>query len=57
MSGGLALLRAFCQWKIEHHLSTVFFSFSLFLEPISYRRPEPLSRPDAQYCRVVTVVY
>ena len=27
MSGGLVLLRAFCQWKIEHQLSTVFFLF------------------------------
>ena len=26
MSGGLALLRAFCQWKIEHQVST-FISF------------------------------
>jgi len=23
----LAVLRAFCQWKIEHQLSTVFFHF------------------------------
>ena len=27
VSGGLALLRAFCQWKIEHELSTVFYFF------------------------------
>ena len=29
MSGDLALLRAFYQWKIEHQLSTVFPSFSV----------------------------
>jgi len=29
VSGGLALLRAFCSWKIEHQVSTV-FSFSFF---------------------------
>ena len=37
-------------------ISTVFFFFILFLSPVSYRRPESLSRPDAQYCRVVTVL-
>jgi len=25
VSGGLALLRAFCQWTIEHHVSTVLY--------------------------------
>ena len=28
--GGLGLLRAFCQWKIEHQLRTVFFFFIFF---------------------------
>ena len=31
MSGGLALLRAFYQWKIEHQLSTAFFLFHSFV--------------------------
>ena len=57
MSGVFLLLRAFCQWKIEHKLSTIFVSFSFFfLESLSQRRPESLFRPDAQYFRVVTVL-
>ena len=34
MSGGLALLRAFCQWKTEDQLSTVFFRFHSFFVTI-----------------------
>ena len=30
MSGGLVLLRAFCRWKIENKLSTIFFLFHSF---------------------------
>jgi len=27
------LLRAFCQWKLEHQLSTFSFFFILFMQP------------------------
>ena len=31
MSGGFALLRAFCQWKIEHQVDTVLFLHSVLV--------------------------
>ena len=54
MSGDLA---SFLSVEIEHQIPFFTFSFifvTAFIQ--SYRWPESLSRSDAQYCHVVTVL-
>jgi len=49
----LAVLRC-CEFLSVENWTSIkhrFFSF-FFLKPLSYRRPESLSRPDAQYCLI-----
>jgi len=56
VSGGLALLRSFSQWKIEHQWSRATVFFILFFCNRFHTDGLNLSRQDAQYYRVVTVL-
>ena len=56
MSGGLALLQAFCQWKIEHQLSIVFFFFCNCFHTDSLHLPHAQIRMHSDVVLLVVTV-